>query len=487
MLSAIVKKNKILLIFFTLFLLLRVPSLFEPYWYGDEGIYLVLGQAIRKGLLLFRDIHDNKPPTLYYLAALGQTVFGFRLLLLLWMLPTLYTFYLLSKKILTGSLLLISNFLFLISTSIPFFEGTIANAEIFMLLPTILAVYLFFSIPVSRIQFLVSGLLLGFAFTIKVPVFIELAFLCFWLLISNFNFRKIKFLVTSYLLLVSGFLLPIVLYLLYFWQQGALGEFLFAALLQNFGYLSSWTTGSHSGSATGGGLATRGIWLFGFWILIAIVYLKKYINQKTAILLLWFSSTIFGALLSTRPYPHYLIQVLAPLCLLLSYLFIPKLTKFSLYLILGTQVFLVFLFFKYRFYAYPVFSYYTNFYSYAAGLKSAEKYQLYFGSRLPEIYQISEKIKSETSPREKIFVWGDEPYIYALADRLPVGKYTVAYHIVDFDGYQPIYQNLITNFPKFIVYVPQESRPYPELEKLVKSYYFISATYGDFRLYQRLE
>ncbi|PIV07387.1 hypothetical protein COS53_02565, partial [Candidatus Shapirobacteria bacterium CG03_land_8_20_14_0_80_35_14] len=60
-----------------LFFLLRLPSLFEPYWYGDEGVYLALGQGIRHGLTLYSQIYDNKPPAIYYLAALTQTVFGF--------------------------------------------------------------------------------------------------------------------------------------------------------------------------------------------------------------------------------------------------------------------------------------------------------------------------------------------------------------------------------------------------------------------------
>jgi len=48
-----------------LFFLLRFPSLFEPDWYGDEGIYQVLGLGINAGRLLYRDIFDNKPPLLY--------------------------------------------------------------------------------------------------------------------------------------------------------------------------------------------------------------------------------------------------------------------------------------------------------------------------------------------------------------------------------------------------------------------------------------
>ena len=88
----LVNKYKYFLFLAIIFLFLRLPSLFEPYWYGDEGIYLVLGQGIRKGLTLYTQIHDNKPPTLYYLAAIGQTVFGFRLLLMIFMALTVFLF-----------------------------------------------------------------------------------------------------------------------------------------------------------------------------------------------------------------------------------------------------------------------------------------------------------------------------------------------------------------------------------------------------------
>ena len=44
------------------FVILRIPSLIEPYWYGDEGIYQVVGHAINSGEILYKDIWDNKPP-----------------------------------------------------------------------------------------------------------------------------------------------------------------------------------------------------------------------------------------------------------------------------------------------------------------------------------------------------------------------------------------------------------------------------------------
>ncbi|HXS15287.1 MAG TPA: hypothetical protein VN711_04105, partial [Candidatus Saccharimonadales bacterium] len=52
------------------FFLLRFPSFFEPYWYGDEGIYEVIGYGLTHGRLLYQGIWDNKPPLLYLIYAI---------------------------------------------------------------------------------------------------------------------------------------------------------------------------------------------------------------------------------------------------------------------------------------------------------------------------------------------------------------------------------------------------------------------------------
>ena len=53
-----------------LFFLLRLPSLIEPNWYGDEGIYQIIGKAMGSGRILYSQIWDNKPPLLYITYAL---------------------------------------------------------------------------------------------------------------------------------------------------------------------------------------------------------------------------------------------------------------------------------------------------------------------------------------------------------------------------------------------------------------------------------
>ena len=483
MARTIVRKYRFVLTIVLLFIFLRLPSLFEPYWYGDEGIYLVLGQAIRKGLLLYQQIHDNKPPTLYYLAAFSQTIFGFRLLLAVFMAGATFYFNLLSNRISSPKLSRISTILFIIITSIPLIEGNIANAEVFMLLPTIAGIY-YFLYSKSSYNFLVTGLLLGIAFTIKVPVAIELVFLCAWLFINNLELSKIKTLTTQYLFLFLGFLIPISLYFLYFTYLGAANDFLYSALLQNFGYLSSWATGSHSGTASNGGLASRGIILLISWLILYILSRKKIISPNILFIFGWFTATIFGALLSTRPYPHYLLQVVPPLVLIITYLFSDLANEKQRYISVALIVSLAFYIINYRFYFYPVFSYYGNFYSHLFNLRSTD-YRIFFGSRVNDSYTISEYIKNHTSPQENIFIWGDEPYIYALSNRLPVGRFTVAYHIVDFNQYQATYDQLKVQFPRIIVYYPQENRPFPELTRFVKLYYSPSSVIGDATIYTR--
>jgi hypothetical protein len=217
----------LLLISIGLFIFLRLPSLFEPYWYGDEGIYLALGQGLRAGLNLYSQIHDNKPPILYYLAALGQTVFGFRLLLALVMVPTLYLFHRLASKFLSPLQAKAAFFLFLILSSIPLLEGNIANAEVFMLLPTILGVYLFLN-PVNSVYFLYSGLVLGLALAIKIPVAVEIGALFLWQLL---NLKNIKTFLVQMTIFAFGSLLPVSLFAVFYAFQGSLDNYLFAALL----------------------------------------------------------------------------------------------------------------------------------------------------------------------------------------------------------------------------------------------------------------
>ena len=128
-------------------LLLRIPSFFEPFAYGDEMIYLTLGEGIRQGATLYKEVYDNKPPLLYLLAALAGNVFWFKAILAFWNVGTIILFWKLSQALFPNKLKLqkTGTIIFALLTTLPLLEGHIANAEIFMLGPIITAFLILFT------------------------------------------------------------------------------------------------------------------------------------------------------------------------------------------------------------------------------------------------------------------------------------------------------------------------------------------------------
>ena len=75
-----------------------------------------------------------------------------------------------------------------------------------------------------------------------------------------------------------------------------------------------------------------------------------------------------------------------------------------------------------------------------------------------------------SSPEEKIFVWGDEPMIYALAKRKPAGRYTVRYHILEFGAQKQTADLLRSEPPRYVVSFGQE-KELPGLQVLLTEKY----------------
>jgi len=266
------------------FFLLRSPSLIEPNWYGDEGIYQVIGMAIDSGRTLYSEAWDNKPPLLYLTYALFHgDQFGVRLASLVIGLLATWMFFFLSQKLFKNLRLSIGiTTLFAILFATPFIEGNIANAENFMLLPIISAGFLITSLRGERnerrsnlihagdrhapivarddVFLFFAGLLLGIAFLFKiVALFDFLAFFLFLFIIStnsslrgernerrsNLIVNRIKHGIATAILwlrndafpIVLGFLLPITLTFLYFFINNVLGDFIRATFFGNIGYV----------------------------------------------------------------------------------------------------------------------------------------------------------------------------------------------------------------------------------------------------------
>ena len=161
---------------------LRIPSFFEPYSYGDEMIYLTLGEAVRQGVPLYKGIYDNKPPLLYLIAFISGNLFWFKAILALWHLITVFIFFKLTEFLFLGkkNSQLIATTIFALFTTLPLLEGNIVNAELFMILPTIAAFYILLTKTPSSKNLVFSGVLFSIATLFKIPAAFDLAAIVFF-------------------------------------------------------------------------------------------------------------------------------------------------------------------------------------------------------------------------------------------------------------------------------------------------------------------
>jgi len=434
----------------------RIPSFFEPYSYGDEMIYLTLGEGIRHGFTLYKDIHDNKPPLLYYLAFISGNIFWFKVMLAFWASATIIFFWRLVESLFKNKLIIYASVVtFTILTTLPSFEGNIANAENFMIGFTILGFLILTQKKLSFNKIFIGGLLIGIATLFKMPALFDLgAISIYWFItIKKYNFKSIKKYVTKNIYLILGFVFPLIVTIIWFYLKGALNEYLVAAFGQNIGYLSSWRPSAQEKSflVKNAPLLTRGLIVFiGFVILL---FSKHKLSKPFILITAWSLTSIFAVTLSERPYPHYLIQSMPSFSILVGILIGANtieqtLTVFPIFLTIFAPVY-------FKFWIYPTFNYYNNFFLYSTQKITKEEYLNKFDKNLTRDYKIAKYINLISKANENVFVFGGESArIYALSKRLPKYKYIASYHINDFSSYDDVYLNFLKNPPTVIAVTP---------------------------------
>src|SRR3989344_3390808 len=126
-------KTEYLILALILFLtfILRFPSLFEPFWYGDEGIFAAVGHNLNIGGTLYDTAWDNKPPAIYLTYAaifklFGVSMFWLRLTSAVFVLATATAIYEISRQVFSKNRALLAALIFGIITSLRLIEGNLA-------------------------------------------------------------------------------------------------------------------------------------------------------------------------------------------------------------------------------------------------------------------------------------------------------------------------------------------------------------------------
>lgn len=485
-------KREWLIFLLLIVVVLRIPSLFMPHYYGDEEIYFVMGRAWREGVPLYQAMFDHKPPLIYILAGLFPTMFSFRLMLLVVMGLHTYLFWELAKKFWRGlarpKLAYVSSLIFVILTTLPTLEGLTVNAELLMMLPVTAGMLVLWDAHDTkgnmRIRpYALAGLLMGIGWLYKIPVVADAAFAgLFFIIFQAKNIHEGLRRIWSFntLLYIVGFVAPLLTTFVYYYLKGNGSAYLDTVLTMNLGYVSSWSTSTYSFNPLKSGLIVRGLILA---VVMLILYTwRKKLGKELVFATLWLGFGIFGALLSARPYPHYLQQPVVPFSLWLPFIFVNErvITWFVWTIVGGLMVLMQW---KIKFWGYPIISVYRNFWQYSTGLISKQEYFERFDN-VKRNYEIGKYLNERLHEGEEIFVWGSDPTIYNLTNRLPTGgKYIVSFHVHDLKKHDYVMENLLKNKPKYVVWLTGATK-FEDLKLWLEQNYYPVQITDDYTIYR---
>lgn len=471
------------------FLILRIPSFFDPWWYGDENIYMAVGQGMARGQWLYTEVWDNKPPLIYLIYAFSYTIFGSAL----WPLKVfngllgilgVFAFYLTARKIfdlgLRISVVSTGIFALIFATSL---EGSIVNAEnIFMPLVWVGFFLLVYQLHqyLEKNEFSWAWVALGstcwsLAALTKIPAVLEIGMLGLILLVawlkksvkldelrSNKDNSILREHYTStqpsafLLSLIRGLggkfwkffgtiglvvSLPYLALVLVYALQGNLDQLLFSLVGFGGDYIESGKDPIVFGVSLSfiSGTMLRAILLLMILVTSTWLFWRDQISRNWFILLNWLTVGIFAVLLSERNYPHYLLQIL-PVFILAGMMVWNLVTNrefiWQLRLTTGLLAILILQTFLTTFTGGTFFwnyyspqHYYGGFGQVVVGQRSLESWRADYNEELITTQSILvQNIQELTEPEDKVYVVANRPDLYFLSGRLSGQKFVADYH-----------------------------------------------------------
>ena len=222
-------------------IVLRLAFLNEPLE-RDEGFYSAIALHILDGGIPYRDAAEQKGPLLFYLYALGLSVFGksvaaLRIFTALYNLLSLFGVYCFAREVAGLRAGLLAAFIYAVFSSLPMMQAAGSNAEVFLLMPMVWCAYFCLRwIKTGRHEFLViAGIANSAALLIKL-VAAPLSLLALVMVVQQ---GKLSAKLRSSLIF---FLAPQALMwtgvLLFFAFSGALADFFRFAFVTPFHYVT---------------------------------------------------------------------------------------------------------------------------------------------------------------------------------------------------------------------------------------------------------
>jgi 4-amino-4-deoxy-L-arabinose transferase-like glycosyltransferase len=472
-------------------LVLRLPALLEPHHYSDEGIFAATAQRLLQGHALYTGSWDDKPPLVYLvyaavLALAGASMVALRLLTALWVAAAAVGVGMLGRRLCGARGGLTAGLLFALLASLPLLEANLALTEIFAATPVVWAFVLVAGASGAGAtrRLTLAGALLAVGALFKQVAALDAAAAGVFLLLVGRGaapsrdagrFARVA-------ALAAGFAVPLLLAAALLAATGALGEALYA-------------TGGFYGVYLREGAALPPMFTAlkpvpaALAVAVAVRAARRRGAGARELVLLWLGFAVLGATLAGRPFGHYLVQALAPLALavvLVGHDLVhrrmalgPAAVTAAAALALGLGAGRFWL-------SYDAVrpAYYARIARYALGWETRDGFERFFSWRVPNQRRLAALVRADGD--RTLFVWGDYPWLYALAGAENPTRYATSYQTSFVPGAKAeVIDALRRTPPRFIVTEATEWRRLPGLAALLQERYEPVAVVDNSTLYRR--
>jgi 4-amino-4-deoxy-L-arabinose transferase-like glycosyltransferase len=472
---------------------LRAPSLFEPHWYGDEGIFASIAHDIRHGRALYRDAWDLKPPLIFWTYAAVQQVAGtgmfpIRLAGLGALIATQLTVMASAARIAGPGRSWAAGLVLAVLLGSPRFEGNLALTETFMVVPVSLAMLALVSAAgrsdAARLRlYAAAGVLIGIGMNYKQVAAWDGAAFGLFLLVTERRWR------TFFPIWCAGVALPHLLVGGWFLANGAFADY-WSAVAGVLPRYAGWAPDYGRVHSAG-----RFVPAVAVTLLYGARRLRGAKPGLESLGPIWLAFAFAGATSSGFGFPHYLQQMVPPLALTLA-----TLPRFQLgrreagRVALACSLVAVALSIGYRQFKTTfaesqhnrLLHYYEDALRRAGGTMSEEDYALRFDGTAVTVERIAAAIRKDEPPADaRLFAWGDIPWVYALSGVPNASRYYTGYHILGTPGAQAeLLATLDADPPTYLVLVDYPYDPINEVSALAGREYELLDAGGDWRLFR---
>ena len=411
-------------------LLIRLPSLSEPRWYFDEGVFTTVSWAMSKGLPLYARVSDLQPPGIYWLYQLmiafgaGEHHLVTQFVGALFVVATAVLTFVISIRFMPLRPAALAGALTGLVLSIPTLDGDLLNVEIAALPFFLASLRLAFG---RRWQLVfASGVLLGVAIVIR-PSFVFDGLALLIPLLSSGR-RVLRLLVAG-----AGSAATLVATLIALSVEGSLQAYLTIVVPSDHTYALNGNGGTFAPMFLR--LAVLGA--------ISVICLVNAKSVRGRLLAVWLPASLAGSSLTPLEYTHFFHEAAPALAFAIAlrvagfrwrWLVVPQA---ALALVIFSEALLIIPAqqtavmesrtpqwpLRHNFGYWDLPAYYGNWFAFASGVRSKSQYEQWFNEVGNQESESALLQRVAGSSSDHLLVLGGRPWLYVESGLLPATPY----------------------------------------------------------------